>query len=142
MKTRKLFRYLPIALAALAFLLLPLAVFAAAVIPADGSSIVATGNAAADSILTWLTPVIVPIVLLGVKKILPRIPSGLIPILAPVLGILIDLVNTYGLNHSSNLMIAAVAGLAGVGLREVKEAVKPAPNGGWPKNANDGAPAV
>lgn len=142
MNTSHPHRLVPRALLALVLTLIALFIFlippahAAAVTPADGvSAIVAgpTGNASADTLLTWLTPVVVPIVLLGVKKVLPRVPAGLIPILAPILGILIDLVNTYGLHHSSNLALAAVAGLAGVGLREVKEAVKPATNGGWPQ---------
>lgn len=106
------------------FLLIPSALFAA--------EAVSTGNATADSILTWITPVVVPLVLTGVKRVLPKLPSFMIPILAPVLGVAIDFVNTFALGHSSNLALAAVAGLAGVGLREVKENLKPSTNGGWP----------
>ncbi len=149
MKTAHPSRYVPAALLALVLTLIALffimipparAADVASAVPAELAAL-PTGNPTADTLLTWLTPIVVPIVLLGVKKVAPRIPGGVIPVLAPILGVLIDIVNHYGLGHASNLWIAAAAGLAGVGLREVKEAVKPAPNGGWPKT-NDGAPAV
>lgn len=128
MKNEKLTRS-PWALITLVFAFLILGLVSARAADAGAPS---TGNPTADSILTWLTPLIVPVVLLGVKKITPSIPSGLIPILAPVIGVIIDLVNHFALGHASNLLVAAGAGLIGVGLREVKEAIVPAVNGGWP----------
>lgn len=86
----------------------------------------------ADSLVQWLTPILVPLVLAGFKKVAPSLPTWIIPVLAPVLGVLIEFINGFISNNSSNFLLAAGLGLAGVGLRELKEAVKPAPNGGWP----------
>lgn len=85
-----------------------------------------TGNAAADSILTWLTPLVVPLIIAAKKKFFPSIPSWLLPILAPLLGVLLDVINTYALGHQSNVLLAALLGLAGVGVREVKDQLVPA----------------
>lgn len=109
-------------------ILLLLALFPVALFASDAAS---TGNVTADNIVSWLTPILVPLVLAGLKKISPSIPSWVIPIAAPVLGVLIDLANSYATGHSSNLLVAAGLGLAGVGLREIKDQIKPAANGGW-----------
>ncbi len=82
-----------------------------------------TGNAGANSLLTWLTPILVPLLIVGVKKVLPSLPGWTLPIIAPVLGIVIDLVNTATTSHAGNMGIAAALGLAGVGLREIKDQV-------------------
>lgn len=94
------------------------------------SALAQTTTAAASginpsSIVTWLTPVLVPLIIAGVKKFSPSIPSYLLPIIAPVLGMLIDLVNSFSSAHQSNLLIAALLGLAGVGVREVKDQLAP-----------------
>lgn len=86
----------------------------------------------AQNLISMGTAILVPIILLGVKKLLPNIPGWVIPILAPMLGMLTDLVNTLATGHQSNVLLAALLGLAGVGLREVKDQIKPAVNGGWP----------
>lgn len=140
MNSRNLYRHAPAALFALIVTLIALfAVLipparAAAVTPADGVELVAppTGNASADSILTWAIPVVVPLVLAGVKKIMPKLPGGALPILAAILGGVIDYANHVATGHASNTLTAVALGLAGVGLREVKEAVLKAENGGWP----------
>lgn len=85
-----------------------------------------------SGLVQWLTPIITPVVLLGVKKFLPKLPSGLIPLLAPIVGVALELANSLATSHQSNFLLAAALGLLGVGLREVKEAVKPSENGGWP----------
>lgn len=79
-----------------------------------------------DSIVQWLTPIIVPLVIAGLKKVLPAIPSALLPIIAPILGVVIDLVNNLATAHQTNFLVAAALGLAGVGLREVKDQIVPA----------------
>lgn len=85
-----------------------------------------------DQIASWLTPLIVPAVLALVKKGLPKLPSWIIPLLAPVLGLVIGVIDNVVAGHGTNLWLAAGLGLLGVAVREVKEAVSPAPNGGWP----------
>jgi hypothetical protein len=85
----------------------------------------------ADQIITFLTPILVPLLLAGVKALMPKLPSWTIPMLAPLMGILIDILNAQVTAHQSNIWVAAGLGLAGVGLREVKDQVLPAQNGGW-----------
>lgn len=85
----------------------------------------------ADQIITFATPILVPIILAGVKALLPKLPSWTIPLLAPLLGMLVDVANSLATSHATNLWAAAALGLAGVGLREIKDQVAPAPNGGW-----------
>jgi hypothetical protein len=80
----------------------------------------------ADSIITWLTPLLVPLIIAVKKKFAPLIPSWALPILAPVLGMILDYVNTLATSHQSNLLLAALLGLAGVGVREVKDQLVPA----------------
>jgi hypothetical protein len=105
----------------IALVSLPLAAFAAdAVAP-----VAATGLAASD-IVQWLTPVLVPLLIAGLKKVLPSIPGYLLPIIAPVLGVVLDLINSFATSHATNLWAAAALGLAGVGVREVKDQLSPA----------------
>lgn len=112
--------------ALLALLVFPALIFAAELVAP------ATGNVAADGILTWLIPVLVPLILAGIKKLIPVLPTWVIPILAPGLGLGIEYVNHFATGHAANVLLSVALGAAGVGLREVKEAIKPAPNGGWP----------
>jgi MFS superfamily sulfate permease-like transporter len=85
-----------------------------------------------DSIVQWLTPILVPLILAGVKRVLPNLPSVVIPLCAPALGLVIELVNVLATKHEGNFLVAAALGLVGIGLREVKENLKPSVNGGWP----------
>jgi hypothetical protein len=115
---------------ALLGLLFPLALLAQDAAPVASAPV-------AGNWVTWLTPIITPFVLMLVKKFLPLLPSGLIPVLAPLLGVALDLINSFATAHQGNVVLAAILGLAGVGVREVKEAVKKADNGGWkPTGAN------
>lgn len=69
-----------------------------------------------------LIAVIVPIVIYLMKQVLPKIPTAFLPILAGLLGPVFDYAIAYvgGLPPSSPVA-AALYGLAGVGLREVKD---------------------
>lgn len=84
-----------------------------------------------DQIVSLLTPVIVPLVLAGVKKVLPSLPSWIIPVLSPFFGVGLEWLHTLATTYHGNFLAAAALGLAGVGLREIKEGIAPAPNGGW-----------
>lgn len=113
------------------WLLLAFMFLASLAMAADAIVVAPTGNSAADGLLQWLTPIIVPLVLAGFKKVTPSAPSWLIPLLAPVIGIAIDYVNHFATGHTTNVLLATVLGAAGVGLREVKDQLVSAPNGGW-----------
>lgn len=118
------------ALLFVALCLFPAALFAAdAVVGGDAS-------ASSDKLVAALTPVIVPLILALAKKGLPMLPSWSIPLLAPVLGLLIGVVTSVLVAHPTLPWWAGGAlGIAGIGLREIKDKLLPAANGGWPANA-------
>lgn len=88
--------------------------------------------------LTWqqaLIPVLTPLIIAGVKMLLPRIPKMWLPLAAPVVGLLIDLVSHFALQTELSPMAALALGAAGVGLREAQKQVvatlgKPSPGNG------------
>jgi hypothetical protein len=61
--------------------------------------------------------VLVPLIIAGLKKLFPQLPSGSLPVIAPILGGLLE----YGLSQlgqgAGGTLAGAVAGGAGVGLR-------------------------
>lgn len=81
----------------------------------------------AGLIVNLLTPVIVPIVIAGVKAIKPNIPSWALPVMAGPLGVLIEYINHLATGSATNFLAAVLLGLAGVGVREVVDQLKPAP---------------
>lgn len=97
-----------LALLALAALV-TLPTFAADAAPPAGLAPAATAPPA------WIT-LAVPLVIAALKWFIPRLPSVWLPLLAPALGMLCDWLLSS--SHSSPLL-AAVAGSAGVGLREI-----------------------
>lgn len=78
-------------------------------------------------IVNLLTPVIVPLVIAGFKMISSKIPTWILPILAPILGALVGVISNAALQANGNLMVAAALGLAGVGVREIIDQLKPEP---------------
>lgn len=80
------------------------------------------------SIWQLLIPVIVPMIIAGLKAVIPKLPTRLIPFLAPVLGALIDvLLNLADLGGGMGLL-GAIFGSAGVGVREkIDQARKTSP---------------
>lgn len=78
-----------------------------------------------NSIVNIATPIIVPIVIEAVKFISPKIPSWIIPILAPILGGLVGILSNAALQANGNLFVAVALGMAGVGLREIVDQLKP-----------------
>lgn len=84
-----------------------------------------TATLTASNVVTWLTPVLVPLVIAGVKKFSPSIPSWVLPVIAPVLGVLLAYINQLATAQSANFLLAAALGLAGVGVREVKDQLVP-----------------
>ncbi len=74
---------------------------------------------ALTQLISALTPVIIPIVLLGAKKAIAALPPWTLPILAPILGALLDVANGYLTGTSLGGVWGAVLGGAAVGLREI-----------------------
>ena len=79
-----------------------------------------------SQLITYLTPMLVPLVLAGAKKAIASLPSWLIPILAPILGAVLDVLNAQLTGFSGGGMLGAILGAAGVGLREIIDQIKKA----------------
>lgn len=72
-----------------------------------------------DSFFFFLIPVLVPMVIAGVKKVQPSIPKVLIPLLAPVLGVVASLATDH-LSYAQGAFLGAL----GIAVREVVDQVK------------------
>jgi hypothetical protein len=82
---------------------------------------VAPSSQTAADVIAALTPIIVPILIWGVKLATDRIPKEALPILAAALGVLADYVNTLVTAGGHGIIVGALLGLAGVGVREVTD---------------------
>lgn len=79
----------------------------------------------ASAIITFATPIIVPIIIAGVKLLKPNIPTWLLPVLAGPLGALVEYINHLSTGSTTNMVVAVLLGLAGVGVREVVDQLTP-----------------
>ena len=72
-----------------------------------------------------------PLLVAGLKKLVPVIPKLWLPILAAVLGAIGEIINSFASGGSANVWLGLGLGLAGVGVREAtkqfKAAAAPAP---------------
>jgi len=75
-------------------------------------------------VLSGLIPVLVPLFIAALKQASSRIPGYVLPILAPVLGAGLDILNYYVTGHSLGTVWGAALGSAGVGLREAVDQLK------------------
>lgn len=66
----------------------------------------------------------VPLLIAAFKKLLPKIPVYLLPIIAPILGALGDFALSALAGVPSGGLGGALAGLAGVGVREIVDQLK------------------
>lgn len=73
--------------------------------------------------LVMIIPVVVPILIAGLKKWIPNIPSWILPVLAPLLGALADLIMQAAGVQTGGAVKGALLGSAGVGLRELQNQV-------------------
>ena len=84
----------------------------------------AATNTVLVSLWNGLIVLVVPLVILGIKKLLPSLPKLTWPILATLLGVGADwLLAKSGMLPVSNWELGALCGAAGVGLREVAKQV-------------------
>lgn len=82
----------------------------------------------AATITNLATPVLVPLLLAGIKALKPNIPTWLLPILAAILGGVGVTLAGMALHFQTNTVAAVLLGLAGVGVREVVDQLKPTPS--------------
>lgn len=78
----------------------------------------------ASTLLLTIIPLLVPIVVAIGKSLLPKVPTWVLPILAPALGALIDYLGSLATGAAASPVIAAALGSAGVGLREIVDQIK------------------
>lgn len=104
---------------------------------AEDAAAAVTAAAEQAAALPWqlgLIPVLTPLIIAGVKLLVPKIPGAWLPVLAPVLGLVLDLISHFTTGSNLNVWLAAGLGLAGVGVREavdqVSKAGAPKPAGG------------
>ena len=71
-----------------------------------------------------LIPVLVPLLIAGLKLGLGFLPTWILPLLAPILGGALDAGIAWATGHASNPIAGAILGSAGVGLREAIDQVK------------------
>lgn len=102
---------------------LALAIFAALIIPC--TCLAADASTEASPPTNWvllLIPVVVPIIIAGIKLVVPQLSPWKLPLLAPILGALADYLASGNLGATT--VAGAIAGSAGVGLREVVDQIK------------------
>jgi hypothetical protein len=79
-------------------------------------------------LLKALIPVVTPLLIAAVRFGLPKVPSKFYPLLAAVIGVVLDLLASVSVGTTASPLVGFALGLAGVGLREVKDQLaKPAP---------------
>ena len=69
--------------------------------------------------ITALTPVVVPFLTFGFRKLAPKIPRVGLPFVAMGLGSLINFLASYAAGGDFTPVAGAALGLAGVGVREI-----------------------
>lgn len=76
--------------------------------------------------LDWMAmiAVAVPALLAILKLLVPAVPPALIPFLAPVLGMVIDIVSAWFAGNPPSPLVGATWGMVGVGLREIIDQTK------------------
>ena len=79
------------------------------------------------NLATLFIPIAVPLIIAGLKWATTKIPSKLLPILAPIIGALLDVGLAVATGHAANPVVGAILGSAGVGVREIKDQLFPAP---------------
>lgn len=73
-----------------------------------------------------LIALVVPVIVAAFKKMLPKVPSWALPLLAPILGAAGDAILAVLAGVPMTGWQGALAGLAGVGVREVVDQTKKA----------------
>lgn len=84
----------------------------------------APGEIRAHALILTLIPLLVPIVVAIGKSLLPKVPTWVLPILAPALGALIDYIGSLATGADASPIVAAIYGSAGVGARELYDQIR------------------
>jgi len=74
------------------------------------------------NIITYALPIIIPIIVKITVSLVSQIPKWCLPVLASILGAILEVVNTSAAGlpvGATTLTIGGLLGLAGVGVREL-----------------------
>ena len=77
-----------------------------------------------STILLVVIPLLTPIVIRLAALVIPKLPSWLLPILAPAIGALIDFLSSLAGGPTVGPVLGAALGAAGTGLREIQDQVR------------------
>lgn len=105
-----------------ALVLVALLIFVTAALAQDPAATPPIVVPAPDSLQALLIAVLTaapPMVIAVVRWAAPRIPSVALPVAAPFVGMLISVVAYYSTGTEVSVLVAAFAGVAGIGLREL-----------------------
>jgi hypothetical protein len=72
------------------------------------------------AVITAITPILIALLKIAV----PKIPKQLLPVIAPVVGVLVEYVSTSIGTAGTSWWLAAIGGSAGVGLRELYDQIR------------------
>lgn len=87
----------------------------------------ADNNPPPADLLGWVNMVIValtPIVIAGIKKLVPVIPGVMFPFIAPVVGLILNWISTFATGHAADPVVGAITGALGLWLRELVDQTK------------------
>jgi hypothetical protein len=65
-------------------------------------------------------PILTPILVAGIKKVMPKIPPALIPPIAISLGAIVNALGTVSLGNDPSIWKAVLLGFASIGVRELQ----------------------
>ena len=85
-----------------------------------GSAAVVTPSVFPVELVGAMIPVLVPMLIALYKVVLPKIPTWSLPLMAPVIGLLLNAVLTYANGAGVNPWVALALGASGTGLREIQ----------------------
>jgi hypothetical protein len=100
-----------------------------AALAASGESGVG-GNSGAGFPWRTLIPAAVPLLIAVLKGLLPKIPKAALPVMATLIGAMLDIGQSYLSGHAASPILGAALGAAGVGLREIVDQTKKMVAGG------------
>ena len=75
-------------------------------------------------LVTAMTPVIAPLLITGMKKLLGNRFTALYPVICSLFGFVIDLLNYFATGTNVGVAWSLALGAAGVGLREMLDQLK------------------
>jgi MFS superfamily sulfate permease-like transporter len=71
--------------------------------------------------LNMLIAVVTPVVIAGVRWLLPKIPKIALPLIAPVIGVILDQLAGILTSHQPGVVAGAISGAVGLWLREAAD---------------------